>query len=393
MDSNQLPRDVLMAARERAVRAQAELDAARQQARIVAEEKDWLAERTDLQELESAFREADRCSNLYLQASARLTDIWLRARIQALSPRWGRGEQAIDRVIEAYHALRRHVTDGPISTILRLDAELDPASKLLLSDILKAASDFSKVQHFLSRGPEIDRFVHESIDAFVNAETRERQVAYESSVIKAADARIAVVAQFRQRLAWRFAGIRLDDFVPERDDSLRLELENIKTAHGHKQQEEENRRRQEHLAQVERERLEQVTKQERAWWGQILTQPIEAVIERLDKVPADQVETVLGRLLSLSGTDSHLHKKNVHDFLGREHRRLLQRPALNAPVVVAHISRLVVEREDIKARELLDMFPTGIRSTLDGVVAYLRFVMSTPERLTGKTNFTDARAK
>jgi hypothetical protein len=263
-----------------------------------------------------------------------------------------------------------------ISTILRLDTEVDSASALLLSDILKADSNFSKVQHFLTQGHQVQQFVRECIDTFVNAETRDHRTAYEASVKKVTDVRSAVIVQFRQRLEQRFPDAQFDDFVPEGDHSLRQELENLKATYARELQEEENRRRHEDLA-----------REESRWWEHFETQPFNAILDRLDRVPPQQVSAVLRWLLRMPSTDPHIHHDKVQTFFGNAYRSLLGSSEIVQPLLVAHLARLIAAGYVEAARSILDRTPDVAGSPLGDVIAYLRFIAAEPNSISGKKNF------
>ena len=223
---------------------------------------------------------------------------------------------------------------------------------------------------------DIDIFRKRRIEVFVTDTTRLQKAAHDAAIRECREAEHNIISQFRESLMRDFSNTRIENFVPVSDHSLYQLLEGIQNSHERKLQEAEERKRRE-LQDAE----------ERKWWKQVATQPLEEVINKLDVVPAEHIQAVLGRFLQLPATDSHILDKRVHAYLKREHYRLCRRRGVTAPVVVAYISRLVADRNDEQARELLKRFPTVVGSTLDGVASYLRFVISTPQSLCGETHF------
>ncbi len=206
--------------------------------------------------------------------------------------------------------------------ILRSDAarELQPLGEAV--EAAKAA--LVEAETALARQQEIDNYVASRIEAFVDAQTREEQMAYNAA--------------------------------------LKL-LEETR-----------------HEAQRRREA------QQRAWWGAVATHPIASVVEKLPSVPAEHVAAVIRRLLALPATDPYVHHQGVHRFL-LAHRGFPGSSNACAPVVVACAGRLVATGENDTARVLLDLHPAAAYSPLAGVVAYLRFVLREGADLSGVTAY------
>jgi hypothetical protein len=202
-------------------------------------------------------------------------------------------------------------------------------------------------------------------DAFVADRTRDRQAAYDAAVLAAEEAWRGCVSEFQRRLALGFPNAVVEDFAPPGDHALRRQLEEIRDKHVNEAREAE----------------------EREWWAQALTHPIDEFIDELSHVPREHTDRMLDLLLNLPADDPHLLDERVHDFLRREHSRLARSPAGAAPVLVAHAGILIGHGEHKAARALLDRLPATTQSTPDGVVAYLRFVLREPTELSGTKEF------
>ncbi len=131
--------------------------------------------------------------------------------------------------------------------------------------------------------------------------------------------------------------------------------------------------------------------QQREWWAAVATHPIASVVEQLPSVPAEQVATVMGRLLALPTADPYVHHEDVRRFVF-EHRRFVGGLSASAPVIVAFVGRLVAAGDDKTACALLDLSPAGGDSPLAGVADYLRFVLRKGPDLSDVTFFKSLTA-
>jgi hypothetical protein len=218
-----------------------------------------------------------------------------------------------------------------------------------------------------TRRGDLAEYIASRVETFIADTTRELKAECDAAIKAADGARQACIAQFRTVLQQRFASATIDDFVLASDHGLRQQLEDIKKAYEQEIEEEK----------------------ERTWWGGADTQPIEAVIAKLDRVPSEAIERVLALLLQLPLGDRHLHNQHVQEFLSRFHDRVVHYSGPMGPLAITYISRLVAERKDHKAKQLLRRFQTASRSPGDSVAAYLDYVISKPEGISGETNFRD----
>src|SRR5204863_2634755 len=102
---------------------------------------------------------------------------------------------------------------------------------------------FSEAEMALARLGQIDDYVARRIEAFVDADTREEQTAY-NSAIRA-------------------------------------------------------------LEQARGEAQRRLEANQRKWWAAVLTHPIASFVEQLPSVPAERVAPVMGRLFALPATDPY----------------------------------------------------------------------------------------
>lgn len=90
-----------------------------------------------------------------------------------------------------------------------------------------------------------------------------------------------------------------------------------------------------------------------------------------------QIELVLDSLLPLPHTYPHIRNEAIHGFLrnrDRVHNRLLNRPNLNHPLVITHISYLFSKNCDDRAEALLRKVSDDDSSLVSELARYLKWV-------------------
>jgi hypothetical protein len=228
--------------------------------------------------------------------------------------------QYVKSIKESLRGLEREVDEQRRAHGNTLRSAVERELNPLKEAVEAAQAALLEAEPALARQREIDDYVASRSEAFVNARTREEQTAYNTALKMREEAR--------------------------REAQRRREA------------------------------------QQRAWWAEVETHPIDSVVEKLPSVPAEYVQAVMRRLLTLSATDPHVHDENIHRFL-LAHRQFASGLEVSAPVVVASIGRLVATGDDETARSLLDLCPAADRSPLAGVVAYLGYVLREGPDLSG----------
>ena len=446
MNASALPRDLLKAAEERVAQEKEKLEAACEQARLARTRSDWLTDRPDLLRFDHLiedipFREARLAASQseYNQAYERR----MRERIEASSIvppelerqgacyRWLReklveaesendlasllNDQRLDNAnrsiivsrIESLRGCEKWITfdgiapgdDCPTVSYLghtpacwsrylelvrqRLE-HLEQERSALLRDHLpkihldveeelgelkrridQALSALFEAKSALIRRSEIEALVRLRTEAFVVEQTRIQQAGYDAAVHAAAKVRHDSFCQFQLRLTQDYNGTRIEDYAPSSDHPLYGQLAEARMKYAWEVQE----------------------AKERVWWDGVSTHPISTVVEKLDNVPRVHIQTILGMLLRLPLNDPHILNERVSAFLLCEHALLLRCRGVRAPVVVAHIGRLIVSCDYAKARDLLRLFPTVTSTPIVGVIAYFRFLATEPPTLSGSTDY------
>jgi hypothetical protein len=370
MDTSTFSHDVLTAAEAQVARTKWELETACEQTKSAGKLKrsEWLAEQSELAECDRLIEDLPRRQAQYKLTAYQFQSV-CHERIRELSRNWGFNAptELEDEILFYRDLFNKLLTDKPVVTPQSWidDPRLDLSHKEALKRLIDAQEKLVEAKSAQRRQSEIDQLVISRIEEFVIEQTSAQQVAYDDAIRASEEARRECISQFRLRLEYDGLMVQIEDFIPSTDHPLRQQLEVIKKNY---------------LRDVRES-------QECDWWRRVAAHPIASVIERLSEVPNEHIETVLALLLKLPATDPNVLNEKVYGFLQQQKHRLARLSDIAAPVVIAHIGQLIGNDDYESAGDLLNRFPKDDRSELEGLVAYLRYVISEPIELSGTTDY------